>query len=356
MVLRNLNFAQKLKINKTRMTIDRLMQTLMLGVGFSLILTLVTLCTPRPSGLTKLSSDPLTRPASQPTTATPDNSVPLLAYYYIWFDTQSWDRAKADYPLLGRYSSDDADVMRQHIQWAKAVGIDGFIVSWKSTEKLNRRLDQLVKIAEEENFKLAIIYEGLDFDRNPLPPQQVNADLNYFVQHYADHPVFNLFKKPMVIWSGTWEYSLDEIKGVTQTKRNDLLILASEKNVEGYQRLSEFVDGDAYYWSSVNPDSHSNYLDKLTAMGKAIHNNAGIWIAPAAPGFDARLVGGTSVVERKAGETLKTELNTALQSLPDAIGLISWNEFSENSHIEPSQAHGNLYLKVLAETRLSLPK
>ena len=130
----------------------------------------------------------------------------------------------------------------------------------------------------------------------------------------------------------------------------------SEKNVEGYQRLSEFVDGDAYYWSSVNPDSHSNYLDKLTAMGKAIHNNAGIWIAPAAPGFDARLVGGTSVVERKAGETLKTELNTALQSLPDAIGLISWNEFSENSHIEPSQAHGNLYLKVLAETRLSLPK
>jgi hypothetical protein len=356
MVLRNLNFAQKLKINKTRMTIDRLMQTLMLGVGFSLILTLVTLCTPRPSGLTKLSNDPLTRPASQPITDTPDNSVPLLAYYYIWFDTQSWDRAKADYPLLGRYSSDDADVMRQHIQWAKAAGIDGFIVSWKSTEKLNRRLDQLVKIAEEENFKLAIIYESLDFERNPLPPQQVNSDLNYFVQQYADHPVFNLFKKPMVIWSGTWEYSLDEIKGVTQIKRNDLLILASEKNVEGYQRLSEFVDGDAYYWSSVNPDSHSNYLDKLTAMGMAIHKNAGIWIAPAAPGFDARLVGGTSVVERKAGETLKTELITALQSLPDAIGLISWNEFSENSHIEPSQAHGNLYLKVLAETRLSLPK
>jgi hypothetical protein len=49
-------------------------------------------------------------------------------------------------------------------------------------------------------------------------------------------------------------------------------------------------------------------------------------------------------------------LDTALQSLPDAIGLISWNEFSENSHIEPSQDHGNLYLKLLSETRLSLPK
>jgi hypothetical protein len=26
--------------------------------------------------------------------------VPVLSYYYIWFDTQSWDRAKTDYPLL----------------------------------------------------------------------------------------------------------------------------------------------------------------------------------------------------------------------------------------------------------------
>ena len=33
--------------------------------------------------------------------------TPILAYYYIWFDTKSWDRAKTDYPLLGKYSSDD---------------------------------------------------------------------------------------------------------------------------------------------------------------------------------------------------------------------------------------------------------
>ena len=245
--------------------------------------------------------------------------------------------------------------MRQHIKWAKAAGIDGFIVSWKGTERLNRRLEQLIEIANEEHFKLAIIYEGLDFDRNPIPVEQVDSDLNYFVQKYVDNPAFDLFAKPLVIWSGTWKYSIDEIKSVTETKRNNILVLASEKNVEGYQRLSKFVDGDAYYWSSVNPDSHSNYLDKLTAMGEAIHNNTGLWIAPAAPGFDARLVGGTSIVERKEGQTLKTELSTALQSLPDAIGLISWNEFSENSHIEPSQNFGNLYLRLLAESELVIP-
>jgi hypothetical protein len=38
----------------------------------------------------------------------------------------------------------------------------------------------------------------------------------------------------------------------------------------------------------------------------------------------------------------------AQSSNPDADGVISWNEFSENSHIEPSEAHGSRYLHVLA--------
>ena len=46
-----------------------------------------------------------------PSTARPASasikSVPVLAYYYIWFDEASWNRAKIDYPILGRYASDD---------------------------------------------------------------------------------------------------------------------------------------------------------------------------------------------------------------------------------------------------------
>ena len=53
-----------------------------------------------------------------------DSPVPVLAYYYIWFTHASWNRAKTDYPALGRYSSDDAEVMRTHIRWAKAAGIE----------------------------------------------------------------------------------------------------------------------------------------------------------------------------------------------------------------------------------------
>jgi hypothetical protein len=55
------------------------------------------------------------------------------------------------------------------------------------------------------------------------------------------------------------------------------------------------------------------------------------------------------VVPRRNGNTLRRELNAARRSDPDVIGLISWNEFSENSHVEPSQQYGTTALQVLAD-------
>jgi hypothetical protein len=280
-----------------------------------------------------------------------DRPDPLFAYYYIWFNGTSWDRAKKDYPLLGRYSSDDRGVMRRHVQWAKQAGIDGFIVSWKSTPVLNRRLERLVEVAEAERFKLLVIYQGLDFYREPLPSDRIARDLDHFRTRFAADEAFDVFEKPVVIWSGTWEFSREELAEVTEGRREDLLILASERNVDGYRRVARLVDGNAYYWAAVNPETYPGYPQKLVELGEVVHADDGIWIPPAAPGFDARDVGGTSVVERGGGATLRTELDAATSSAPDAVGLISWNEFSENTHIEPSLEHGSRYLDVVADVR-----
>jgi hypothetical protein len=177
----------------------------------------------------------------------------------------------------------------------------------------------------------------------------VASDLDYFTQHFAGRTPFKLFAKPLVIWSGTWKYTPQQIAQVTQGRRSSLLILASERNLAGYQNLSGLVDGNAYYWSSVNPDTFSGYLDKLSQMGQAVHQNGGIWIPPAAPGFDARLIGGTNVVARNNGATFRTQIATAMASAPDALGIISWNEFSENSYIEPSKNYGFTYLNILSD-------
>ncbi len=292
-----------------------------------------------------------------PAEATVDTQpIPVMAYYYIWFDGgKSWTNNKRDWPVLGRYNSDDRKTMEQHVRWAKDAGIDGFIVSWKSTYQLDKRLAQLVEVAAAADFPLWIIYQGLDYERNPLPVEHIAADLDRFIATYGQNPVFTRDGLPVVIWSGTWEFTPEDIASVASRVKGKLTLLASERNLAGYQRLAPNVDGNAYYWSSVNPDTFPNYDGKLAEMGAEVHKNGGLWVAPAAPGFDARMLGGERVVERNDGATLRRELAAALQSAPDAVGLISWNEFSENSHVEPSLNYGTESLAVIADLQHGQP-
>ena len=279
-------------------------------------------------------------------------SIPLFAYYYIWFSHNSWARAKTDLPLVGTYSSSDPGVMRHQIVQAKSAGITGFIVSWKDTPLNDQRLELLMRVAAQEHFKLAMIYEGLDFSRKPLPVSQVAADFAAFRDKFAGNPVFyRVNGKPLTIWSGTWAFSYAQVAQVTSAVRPQLLVLSTEKDMTGFERIAGVTDGDAYYWSSVNPATNTGYEAKLDRMSQAIRRAGKYWIAPFAPGFDARLVGGQRAVPRDNGQTLRTEYAAAVRSSPDMLGLISWNEFSENSYVEPSKNYGYQSLDVLRQLR-----
>ena len=321
----------------------RLLRAVAVGV-LSLSLNSASVAASSPSTTAPASSAAGTAPAT-----TSADDFPALAYYYIWYDATSWNRAKMDLPLAGKYSSDEQTVMLRQVQMAKAAGLRGFIVSWKSTEKLNRRLQQLADIAAANDFKLVVIYQGLDFNRDPLAEARVASDLDYFISHFSSQPAFQLFQRPTVVLSGSWAYATDQIQRLGTGRRDKILLLASEKNVDGVNRLAGLVDGDAYYWSSVDPDTYPKYQNKLDSMAQAVHDLGGLWIAPAAPGFDARLIGGTKVVERDNGDTLRRQFASAATSSPDAVGIISWNEFSENSYIEPSRKYGTTYLDILSD-------
>jgi hypothetical protein len=275
--------------------------------------------------------------------------APVLAYSYIWFNASSWNRAKRDVPLVGRYSSDERSVMVRQVRWAQQAGIDGFIVSWKSTPTLDRRLRTLVGVAARAHFGLALTYEGLDFHRRPLPAARVRSDLQLFARRYASAAPFRRYGRPLVIWSGTWRFTPAEVAGVTRALPRSMLVLASEKSASAYARVARWFDGDAYYWSSADPLHTPGHLRKLRQMSAAVHRRHGIWVAPAAPGFDARLIGGRTVVPRRAGDTLRRSLDDATASAPDVLGLISWNEFTENTYVEPSRRYGFQALRVLAD-------
>jgi hypothetical protein len=298
---------------------------------------------PSPSAMTSSPACP------DRTTPEPDHP-PVLAHFYIWFNASSWNRAKIDYPAVGRYSSDQVSVMRTQVSQARAAGVEGFIVSWKSTDTLNSRLAQLRDVSADADFKLAITYQAQDFNRNPLPPAQVRDDLVHLADTYADDPVFHVLgDRPVVAISGTWHYSVDELRSITAPVASRLTVLATERNAEDYERVASVVEGDLYYWSSADPETTPRYQDKLVGMANVVREHCGLWVAPVAPGFDARQVGGESVVDRRGGATLRRSWQAALTTVPDMIGVISWNEWSENTYVEPSQEFGSRDLDVLRD-------
>ena len=85
-----------------------------------------------------------------------------------------------------------------------------------------------------------------------------------------------MISSPLLIWSGTWEFSASDIERVTTSVRDSALVLATEKSPEGYQRVARHFDGNAYYWSSVDPQTNSRYQERLAAMASAVHKSGGL--------------------------------------------------------------------------------
>jgi hypothetical protein len=279
---------------------------------------------------------------------TPATPIPVYAYFYQWFTASSWDRAKVDFPLAGRYSSDDVTVLRSQVRQAQAAGIDGFITSWKNNAPLNRRLDLLVQVAHDTNLDLGVVYQALDFNRNPLPIATVRADMVLLVNRWGAQLKSRYYGRPVIIWTGTDKFSVADIRSVRLALGDRALLLASAKTVQGYERIADLVDGEAYYWSSADPTSAQTSA-KLHSFADAVHTHQGLWFAPAAPGYDGTTLGGTRVIDRADGTTLQHSLDNAFAASPDAVAVISWNEWSENTYIEPSERQGDRELKVLQQ-------
>jgi hypothetical protein len=64
-------------------------------------------------------------------TVAPRRHTQIGIGYETWFDAVGWTRPEAE-PILGRYSSLDEKVIRQHASWITYAGIDHIIVDWSN--------------------------------------------------------------------------------------------------------------------------------------------------------------------------------------------------------------------------------
>jgi hypothetical protein len=327
----------------------------------------------------------------------------MFVHYYLWWDKGHWQsrtgtayaRALArgalpatlaangctattryagnkllDGPALplGMYSQDSPTTFARHVQQASSAGIDGFVVSWAGNGKraqtaasaaFSRRLAMLAKAVAAHNairgarrFALMLGYEGLDNSRNKRSVTWIANDLAYFARAYGSSSVFHVpayGPKPVVMLLGSRTFSVRALHTILDPVRRRLTLIGDEHGLAQWRRgVANIFDGDGWYWSSQNPYANPRSFGQLRSLAFMLHLQHKLWFSPLSVGYNKSNFGlGGTCVPRKGAETLLRLYAGNLTSGPDGWMLISWNEFLENTYVEPSLRYGTRSLDVI---------
>jgi hypothetical protein len=219
------------------------------------------------------------------------------AYYYVWYSSSGrhWNDEICNtvrlHPILGQYDSRNSTIHKQHIEWAKYHGINFFAISWWGKNSF-------------ENKATLSFIQTLNNIGNPIKfciLAEKNLDLDYIYNTYAQNPAYQkLNDKPLII---IWERRLG--RGWSDS------------------RFTILYFGDVPY---------------------------------VLPGFDDRHLGRTKTlfIPRNNGETYKEQWKFVLEEKPNLVMINSFNEFHEETAIEPCKEWGTLYLNLTSDIVYSI--
>lgn len=266
-----------------------------------------------------------------------------------------------DVPAEGLYDQTQASTFEHHIQLASQAGIRGFLADWQGTGSpgqsaassgYNARFDLLVKAVDSydsahgTDFRLGLAYASFgDYTRSAA---EVTADLRYFASQYGSDPAFlnRYSSKPIVMWLDSRKFSPQTIRSVSEAVRPYVYLLGDE-TATSWPNDGGYLDGTSYYWSTQNPWNNPRAGSSVQQLADQVRADGKRWFAPFIAGYNKQLVGG-SCVQRNGTQTLQAVWRLNSATGPDGWFGISWNEFVENTYLEPTKRFGTTYLDALA--------
>jgi hypothetical protein len=147
------------------------------------------------------------------------------------------------------------------------------------------------------------------------------------------------------MWLDSRKYELATVAAASQAVEPALYLLGDE-TATSWPRDASYLDGTSYYWSSENPWTNGSAAGQIASLGSQVHDAGKRWFAPFIAGYDKELLGG-GCVPRNGISTLQRVWSINAASAPDAWFGISWNEFVENTYLEPSLRYGTSYLDAI---------
>ncbi len=274
----------------------------------------------------------------------------VYAYYFGWWTGDSWgDGRLIDRPVALYDSRDPATIARQ-IDEARGAGIDAFIMSWfgpKNDNLTHQVFNLLLDQAAARGFHAAAALDMVDPGYNATI-DEVIASLNYLLNDRIYHAAYLRYAgKPVIYFWNQGRFTLDQWRSIRQqVDPGHGTIWVMEGTNTNYLAVFDGLYLFNTAWAASPGGVAQQWALNTTRAGGTFYTPTVL------PGWDeSALAAGrpnpTAPQARNNGSFLTNSWNGAVSSGANAILIVSWNEFLENSHVEPSQVYGTQALDLL---------
>jgi len=318
----------------------------------------------------------------------------VLAHYMPWFQTPEihgywgwhWtmnhfnpnrtdssgrrEIASHHYPLTGPYDSSDESILEYQLMLMKLAGIDGVLVDWYGIKNfrdygiLHQSTCLLFEWIKKAEMQFGIVYEDQTLKHmveggvlSPSSvPQHMQEIMTFLEENWFSSPSYcHLDGRPLLLTFGP-QY----LKTPEEWKKA-FSCLSSPPLFFTLDELLSPVAVGAYPWPPMWKSGPDGILSQseLTQYLDRFYQKAACWayrVASAFPGFhdiyqEAGVGQSYGFLDSQNGEIFRLTLEKALETNPDVIQLVTWNDYGEGTEIEPTEEFGYRYLEMIQEIR-----
>ena len=294
----------------------------------------------------------------------------LGAHYYPWYRTgdepQHWNEnqefaAVTDLPSNGAYSSTDPKLIRSHLQMAADAQLDFLVVNWQVTfAGLNptelEATRRLFAAAEKAPRPLSLV---ILLAINTEDVKMVQRAVDTLRTEFASSPVYQQIRGRPVLWyylSGPFLGFLFYHRALLARLTRGFHAIATGQIIFNQfvpRPLRDFFSGWSIY-SPLQVGQRSIREGIWTSSYRSFAEDGGeIRVFTVCPGYDDTRLASPQRSQSHYRTTSRRGMHTYehmqevalnLDPSPDLIVITSFNEFHENTHIEPSMAFGETFL------------
>ena len=284
----------------------------------------------------------------------------VLAEYHVWHGMTSHSAAFSDPPCFLKrrsYDSQSRAVIDGHIDKARAMGIDGFVVDWygppaglandEDRQFMDEATGELFRAAEAKDFRVAILYDEGALFASKLPPGEYEAraiaDLRYAERYFsspaylslANRPALFVFPYPIVDRELRWDVIRNNLTRSATFLDQDPDPTAGDHD-DHFDGFYAWVQASGGQWNPQGCEWGEAYLRWFYATMRSERYAGKILVGGAWPGFDDLLAPWTQhrFISRNEGAVWRDTWRLAGEHGAGIVMIATWNDFEEGTDIE----------------------